>query len=344
MLILLSVTACLVFAGPAAASGCDAYASPSGSDSASGSAAKPVQSISVLESRLSPGQTGCLLAGNYGSQSSAYTLAKSGTAGGQITVTAAPAQTVTVTGYIDIAGSYVTLSGLNIDDSNDLAQTAETGTDCPHPISQSLEINGQNDIFEHNNYYQSVPSLRSNGIGVGWNGQADNTTIRYNRIHDVGQCEDFDHIIYLSHGNNVHIYDNWMWNDPHGWGVQVYPAASGADIYNNVIDSAGSGFVIGGGSSVSNNTIEHNIVINSTGLRQAGLKRGVAISGCCGVGPDDSFANNISDHNPGGIGAAPGVKLAHNKSFRPKFANPAKHDYRPISAALVSWHLWNGKR
>ena len=55
----------------------------------------------------------------------------------------------------------------------------------------------------------------------------------------IGQCEDFDHLIYLSHGNNVQIYDNWMWNDPHGWGVQVYPAASNADIYSNVIDQRG---------------------------------------------------------------------------------------------------------
>jgi hypothetical protein len=302
-----------------------------------------VQSISTLENKLSPGQTGCLRAGQYGSHHSSYTLSKSGTASGQITVTAAPDQKVTVTGYIDLAGSYITLSGLNIDDSNNLAKSSETGTDCPHPISEALEINGHNDIFEHNNYYQSVPSLRANGIGVGWNGEADNTVIRYNRIHDVGQCEDYDHLIYLSHGTNVHIYDNWMWNDPHGWGIQVYPAASGADIYNNVIDKAGSGFVIGGGSDVSHNTIQHNIVTNSTGLRQAGLTRGVAISGCCGVGTDDSFADNISDHNPGGIGAAPGVALKHNSTFHPTFANAAKHDYRSTSAALVSWHLWNGR-
>ena len=113
-----------------------------------------------------------------------------------------------------------------------------------------------------------------------------------------------------------------MWNDPHGWGIQVYPAASGADIYNNVIDKAGSGFVIGGGIDVSHNTIQHNIVTNSTGLRQAGLTRGVAISGCCGVGTDDSFADNISDHNPGGIGAAPGVALKHNSTFTPRSPTP----------------------
>jgi hypothetical protein len=343
LIALTGVVACLVFAGPAgAASGCALYASPSGSDSASGSASNPVQSISVLENKLSPGQMGCMEGGSYGSENSSYTLSKSGTATAPITVTAVAGQTVTITGYIDIAGSYVTVQALNIDDSNDLAKTAETGTNCPHPISQSLEINGQNDTFQYNNYYQSVPSLRSNGIGVGWNGQADNTVIRYNRIHDVGQCEDFDHMIYLSHGNNAQIYDNWLWNDPHGWGIQVYPAASGANIWNNVIDGAGSGFVVGGGSSVSNTTIQQNIVINSTGLPDGGLAQGVAISSCCGSGTNNNFTNNVSYNNPGGIGSPAGVNVINTSTANPNLANPAAHDYRPTTAPLTTWGLWDG--
>ena len=198
-------------------------------------------SISTLENKLSPGQTGCLRAGQYGSHHSSYTLSKSGTATGQITVTAAPDQKVTVTGYIDLAGSYITLSGLNIDGSNDLAR-APRSEPTPHPISEALEINGHNDIFKHNNYYQSVPSLRSQRHRGRLERRSRPTrSFATTGYHDVGQCEDFDHLIYLSHGTNVHIYDNWMWNDPHGWGIQVYPAASGADIYNNVIDKAAPG-------------------------------------------------------------------------------------------------------
>ena len=52
--------------------------------------------------------------------------------------------------------------------------------------------------------------------------------IRYNRIHDVGQCAAYDQMIYACHGRNTQIYDNWMWNDPHGWGVQIYPHTIGA--------------------------------------------------------------------------------------------------------------------
>ena len=49
---------------------------------------------------------------------------------------------------------------------------------------------------------------------------------------------------------DVRIYDNWMWNDPHGWGVQVYPAARNASIHDNVIAETGSGFVVGGSANV----------------------------------------------------------------------------------------------
>ena len=74
-------------------------------------------------------------------------------------------------------------------------------------------IAGRNDILQYDDYFQSMPSLRGNGIGIGFWGHADNTIIRYSKIHDVGQCEAYDHLIYLSHGNNVRIYDNWLWND-----------------------------------------------------------------------------------------------------------------------------------
>jgi hypothetical protein len=76
----------------------------------------------------------------------------------------------------------------------------------------------------------------------------------------------YDQMIYVASGDNVQVYDNWMWNDPHGWGVQLYPDATNAHVYDNVIDHAGSGFVVGGSSAVAGNEIDHNIVLNSTGM------------------------------------------------------------------------------
>ncbi|HLH66932.1 MAG TPA: hypothetical protein VKV27_14640 [Solirubrobacteraceae bacterium] len=322
---------------------CSLYASPSGSDSNSGQLSAPLQSVAALDAALSPGQTGCLESGTYGSISTVARLTASGTASGQITITAAPGQSPTIVGLVELEGSYTTLSGLTIDGSNDLYDAERSGTTCPYPVSNGLEIDGQHDIFQYNDFYQSVPSLRGNGIGIGWNGQADDTIVRYNRIHDLGQCDAYDQMIYLARGNDVQIYDNWMWDDPHGWGVQIYPAAADAHVYDNVIDGAGSGVVIAGDSTVQGNVVDHNVVINSTGLVDAGLAQGVGISSSGPIGPGNVFDSNDVFDDPGGVANAPGVQLSDNITSDPQLNDPAAHDYRPLPGSPVaSWGLWDG--
>lgn len=345
LLLFSGVLATFAFTGSAvAAVGCDLYASPSGSDLATGLLGSPLKSLPALDEALAPGQTGCLESGTYGSISSELRLDNSGTASGQITITTAPGQASKVVGLLEMEGSYTTLTGLNIDGSNNLYTGQRSGTNCAFPVSNGMEIDGQNDVFQDNDFYQSIAGLRGNGIGVGWNGAANNTIIRDNRIHDLGQCQAYDQMIYLSHGDNVQIYDNWMWNDPHGWGVQVYPAATNAHIFDNVIDHAGSGFVVGGNTTVSGNTIEHNIVMNSTGLVNAGLT-GVGISTCCGLGPNNSFSSNDVYNNPGGIDSASGITLTANTTTNPSLADPQNHDYRPTTTTpntITTRNLWNG--
>jgi hypothetical protein len=329
-------------AGQFTTGACDRYASPSGSDaSGPGTAARPLGSVEGLDRALRPGQTGCLLAGTYGSISTRHDLKADGSAGRRITITAAPGQSAAVTGLVELEGSYTTLSGLTIDGSNNLYAARRSQTNCPYPVSNGLEIDGHDDIFQDNDLSQSVAMLRGIGIGIGFNHAADDTIIRDNRIHDLGQCMAYDQMIYLAHGNGVQIYDNWMWNDPHGWGVQVYPAASNAHIHDNVIDGAGSGFVLGGSSQVSGNTIDHNVVLNSTGLPDAGLAQGVGISTCCGLGLGNSFTDNIVANTPGGIAAADGITLSGNTTQAPALADPAHHNYRP-TIPLPGWNLWDG--
>jgi hypothetical protein len=300
----------------------------------------PVLTVAELDAALTPGQTGCLEAGDYGSISTITDLYTSGTAGAPITITTAPGQASKITGLIMIWGNYTTLSGLNIDGSNNAYAQERAGTSCPYPVSNGLEINGHNDVFEGNDFYESVPSLRGNGIGVGWNGQADGTIIRDNRIHDLGQCMAQDQMIYLAHGDGVQIYGNWMWNDPHGWGVQLYPGASNAHVFDNVIDHAGSGFVVGGSAQVAGNMIDHNIVMNSTGPIDTGLN-GVGVSTCCGIGPNNVFKDNDLYNNPGGIAAASGMTVTDNTTTNPQLADPTHHDYRPTTQ-LPGYNLSDG--
>jgi hypothetical protein len=257
----------------------------------------------------------------------------------RITITSYPGESATVIGWVALEGSYTTLSHLNIDGSNTLYRVAHPLPGCPSVFSRGLSISGSADVLEYDNYYQSVAALRSNGIGVGWNGSGDNTVIRFNKIHDVGLCQAFDHLIYLAHGNNVSIYGNWMWNDPHGWGVQLYPAPTNARVFDNVIDAAGAGFTVGNepGDVVSGNRIWNNVVMNSTGLPSAHLP-GVAISDSWGgvPGRDNVFTGNDSYNNPGGISRTSNVSVVANTTANPQLIDPANHDYGPRLSTVGS--------
>ena len=62
-LLTLTLTLAISASGYGATPSCDLYASPSGSDSASGSLDAPLRSVQRLADSLSPGQVGCLRAG-----------------------------------------------------------------------------------------------------------------------------------------------------------------------------------------------------------------------------------------------------------------------------------------
>src|ERR1700760_196104 len=307
---------------------CQRFASPQGSDSTGrGTRAHPFRSIMRLDRALRPGQTGCLRAGTYGSIHTLILLRNSGRHGHRITIRSFPGETALVRGWVDIEGSYTTLSRLKIDGSNTFYRQVREDTHCPAPVSQALMIAGRNDILQYDDYFQSVPSLRGNGIGIGFWGHPDNTIIRYSKIHDVGQCEAYDHLIYLSHGNNVQIYDNWLYDDAHGRGVQLYPAPTNARVYDNVIDHAGEGFVVGNeaGDTVSGNDIYDNVITNSTGLPSEGIP-GEGIHDLYGGAPGsgNSFHDNILYGNPGGIGPLRSVDHYDNASANPRLSDPVE--------------------
>lgn len=291
---------------------------------------------------LRPGQIGCLLRGTYGNLHSWQLLSKNGRRGRPISIKAYPGQHARVRGWIDITGSHTTISGLDIDGSN----TLNTNGRCRGTVSDALAIEGVGDIVERSNIYQSVRSLRSSGISVGFSGNGSWAVIRWNKIHDVGQCYALDHLIYLARGNHVRIYRNWMWNDSHGWGVQIYPSVSRAAVFSNVIDHAGSGITVGGSSVTSHNWIANNVITNSTGLRNAGLQRGVAISdywvAAAGVG--NIFVHNDSYDNPGGLArVSHAIRLFQNVKRVPLFVDAPHHNYRlRRGSPLAKWGLWGG--
>ncbi len=267
--------------------------------------------------------------------------------GAPVTITAYPGEVPQVEGWMNLNGAYLTVSRLVIDGSNTFYRThpAET-SNCRAPISQSLEINGEGDVFEHNEYFQSVPRLRGVGIGIGYGGPADDVVIRNNKIHDTGQCDNHDHSIYVAHGDNARIYDNWMWHNHGGQALIVYPGTTNARIFNNVIDSSDSGFSLGdngSGSQVAHNWFYHNVVSNSgtvvnplAGFSFGGLliNCGFASSGSTG----NAVQDNDSHNNPGGVqqGCSGGshVRVANTARSRPPLRRPGwaqlrSHEQQP---------------
>jgi hypothetical protein len=347
-------------ASAAETSSCDLIASPAGSDtSGDGSAARPFQTLQTLDRMLRPGQTGCLRAGTYGSLSTLHRIDAGGSVDGRVSITSYPGERATVIGWVDIEASYVTMSYLNIDGSNTFYRQHPGGEaqGCHVPVSQSLVIAGHDDIFEHNNYYQSVPRLRANGIGVGFWGDASNTIIRFNRIHDVGGCDFFDHLIYLSSGNNIQVYGNWMWNDPHGWGVHLYPGPTNAMVWANVIDGAGSGVVFGDepGDASAGNMFFFNVVTDSVGVSNPDIpwSHDGVLASAPGFFSNSSRGNwiggNDSYGNPGGVlnsattVASDQVSVTRNINANPRFVNPTAHDYNLRAGSPVAGYgLWDG--
>ena len=112
--------------------------------------------------------------------------------------------------------------------------------------------------------------------------------------------------------------------------MQLYPAPTNAKVYDNVIDRAGEGFVIGNepGYTVSGNQIFDNIVTDSTGLPSENIP-GQAIHDVYGgrPGTGNTFHGNVLFNDPGGLGDLTAVRAYGNTTRDPGFMNAARHDY-----------------
>ena len=271
-------------------------------------------------------------------------LTNSGNASNQITITSYPGESVTIVGLIDLAASYTTLSGLNIDGSNTLFSGNNNRTSCSYPASTGLEIDGQNDISP----IQQLLPIRRQHPRQRYRDWLDRSgrqyVIRYNKIHDVGRCDFYDHLIYLAKGDNVQIYDNWLWNDANGWGIKLDPGPTNARIWANVIDAAGSGFNFGnssGGSPTAGNKVFGNVVMNSVGVSNPDIDwsyPGVVVTspGLLSSSTGNQVYDNDSYNNPGGITDVAGVtpsqlSVTDNVTVAPGFVDPAAHDYSVVS-------------
>jgi hypothetical protein len=317
---------------PASNPGCDFFASPTGSDSNAGtSPANAFRTVSKLDSVLSAGKVGCLESGDYGSSTDLLQLTTGGAAGNPATITADTGAHPVIHGGFRIYANNLTLSYIKWDETYLTNSSRAAG--CTQSQVNPLDIEASNVVFTHNEVSAAnvPPDQRDNAIGVAWNSTVSGVQITYNKIHDFGSCDQFDHGIYYDHASNGIIANNWIWDGPcsyglgtHGsagcgGGIQLYSDPNNTQVYNNVVDGAGVGCFCYG----SNANIYHNIFTNLRGVydNSGNFRPGFVVDN---GGTNNSFHDNLSNADPQYVDAA-----NHNYAVKP-------------SSPAASWGLWAG--
>jgi hypothetical protein len=301
----------------AAATDCDRFASPAGSNDGSGSLGSPFATANRLLGSLGQGDVGCFRAGTYEFSelridTAAIKLAPYGN------------ERVTLRGAIKIppGGARTVIEGLRL-----------VGTGGASPIGPRLYADGvvlrDNEITNNHTsicimvgQFYSQPAPR--GI-----------VIERNLIHDCGRlpATNFDHGIYLSEARNTVVRDNWIYGNADR-GIQQYPATHGSVITGNVIVGNGQGVNFGGsesGSCSNDNTVSGNVIAHSkvrwnaySGAEGPTCVRNELRDNCL-------FASNNEDYYNANGGIEPQSRsfdTAANLVARPAFAGPANNDYR----------------
>jgi len=237
----------------ASSSGCSRYAGPSGSDGAPGTARRPFRTVQRLANSLRPQETGCLLPGTYIGN---VRFGHGGRAGRPITVRSASGRSATIVGRIWIpkGSNRVILTQLRLVGTNP--------GNLPSPT-----VDSDNDVFIGNDVTDNHTGVCFALGSAGGYGQAVNTLIERNRIHDCGVLPpmNHDHGIYVANSIGARIVHNIIYNNADR-GIQLYWNAQWTTIAGNIIDHNGEGIDVSGdfGYVSSHNTIVDNIITNST--------------------------------------------------------------------------------
>ncbi|BBL79331.1 hypothetical protein RxyAA322_11850 [Rubrobacter xylanophilus] len=312
---------------------CTLYASPEGSDTASGSREDPFRSVQHLVDTLAPQQTGCLLKGTYTQEPNALIRIKTP----DITLRSAPGTRAEIEArvYLPRGSDGVTLRDLNIDGS-------------PNPLpSVTVTAKGarliNNDITNHN-------STICLSIGNPKWGKAANTLIKHNRIHHCGKLPPTNHHhgIYIGHATHTKVIANLIYKNADR-AIQLYPNAQNSTIQGNVIDANGEGILFSGlrGHSSSGNLVKNNIISNST-VRwnvAANWRRADAPGTNNRLSKNCLWASHSKPYyrKDGGVTSGrPGLKVRGNRIANPLYVDAEAGDYRlreesPCRGILGRW-------
>jgi hypothetical protein len=299
------------------------YVSPRGSDSNRGTARRPWRRIQHALGRLRPGQRVLVRAGVYEEN---LVMTRAGTPAKPITIAAYPRERPVLRpspsspSYpieLDTGAAYVRVSGFLIENAVGSSTTNVYVAGRAHHIEISRnEIRG------------------SQQHGIFTDPTTSDVQMLRNSIHDNGKVTDRkqDHGIYVE-GRRQLIANNLIFDQPHGWGIQVYPNSTNVIVTaNTIVGNSLGGIVVGGNGKTAANatTIVNNVVAFNA---REGI-RGYYPSAGGPAGSGNRAFNNIAFANPHGNfvnDRAPSTVLdfsEDNAAVNPRFVNRAAHDYR----------------
>ncbi|WCB96000.1 hypothetical protein DSM104299_04754 [Baekduia alba] len=294
-----------------AATVCDRFVAPHGDDRAAGTAKHPWRSAQRLVRGLRSGQRGCLRAGTYRGD---VAVGRS-----RVVLSSAPGERARVVGrvWIQRQASHVAVIDLDLDGRNARGLPSPT---VNGDAAQFLRLDVTNDR-------SGVCFL----IGSGY-GRADDTVIRWSRIHGCGvlPAVNRQHGIYVDTAVGTQILDNVIYDNADR-GIQLYPDAQRTTIRGNVIDGNGEGVIFSGdGRTASSDTLVEGNAITGARIRAnveswyptgAAQGRGNRVVGNCLEGGTPAI-----DVSGGGFAASDNVVAA------PLYKDRLSHDFR-IGAA-----------
>jgi hypothetical protein len=320
-LLLLTVLTLLLLCAPARAEvACDRYAGPFGTDTAPGSLAQPYRTAQKLTMSLSPGETGCLLAGTYSDEVSGHyvlNVKRSGAPGAPITIRSAPGQRAQLRGIVQVPAGYhhIVVSNLDIDARR-----------VPPGEASGMSLHGADVTFEDNTITNDGQAICMILGSNSW-GRAVRTVVQRNTFHDCGAPQNkLEHSVYVAAADGTLITDNVFLRSG-GYAVHLYPDAQDTTVTHNVMVGGGGGVIFAGeGDAASSRTVVARNVITDSAT-YSGIR---SFWGGTAVGRDNLARENclIRNRRAQIDLAGGGFSATDNLIADPGFRDPAAGDYR----------------
>jgi hypothetical protein len=295
------------------------FVSRSGSDAATGSAAKPWRTIQMALDTLGPGETAVVRAGVY---RESLVMRRAGKASAQITIRSYPGETVVVRAAgrseldyplrITSGAAYFRFVGFVVEGA-------------PLDTTVNVYVAAQDKPYPHDIEISACEIRSSTGTGLLVEPNSSRVKVLRNIVHDNGIGTAHQHQGIYFQGKDGLIAQNVVYRQPNGFGIQLRAGADRVRVVGNTtVGNLLSGIVV-------ENTAARVSVVNNISAFNGGWAIRGYDSGDGPVLPGNIAHDNLGFGNKSGEFANSGrlvIDFGDNLVADPKFVNAAAHDFR----------------